>query len=123
MVPAVMASRSLVEPGRYFRHRDGGWPNLNGDNMRRTRFHALVLLAIASLAVPASAEDAVDVEKAKAEGKVVWYTSTPIEQAQKIADAFQKEYGIKVEMFRSGGRRSCAASSRRWTPGASPPTC
>src|SRR5215472_981137 len=71
--------------------------------MRRTGLHALILLAIASLAVPASAEDAVDVEKAKAEGKVVWYTSTPIEQAQKIADAFQKEYGINVEMFRSGG--------------------
>ena len=44
-----------------------------------------------------------DVEKAKAEGKLVWYTSTPIEQGQKIVDAFQKEYGIKVEMFRSGG--------------------
>jgi iron(III) transport system substrate-binding protein len=44
-----------------------------------------------------------DVAKAKAEGKVTWYTSTPIEQGQKIADAFQKEYGVKVEMFRSGG--------------------
>ena len=52
---------------------------------------------------PAHAQDAVDVAKAKAEGKVVWYTSTPIGQGQKIADAFQKEYGIKVEMFRSGG--------------------
>ena len=52
---------------------------------------------------PAHAQDAVDVAKAKAEGKVVWYTSTPIEQGQKIADAFQKETGIKVEMFRSGG--------------------
>ena len=52
---------------------------------------------------PARAQDAVDVAKAKAEGKVVWYTSTPIEQGQKIADAFQKETGIKVEMFRSGG--------------------
>src|SRR3954471_15651751 len=64
---------------------------------------AIVLLALASLAPSARAQDTVDVDKAKAEGKVVWYTSTPIEQAQKIADAFQKEYGIKVEMFRSGG--------------------
>src|SRR5262249_48634378 len=68
-----------------------------------TRPYALILLAISSLATSARAQDAVDVEKAKAEGKVVWYTSTPIEQGQKIADAFQKEYGIKVEMFRSGG--------------------
>ena len=57
----------------------------------------------AASAGAAGAQDAVDVAKAKAEGKVVWYTSTPIEQGQKIADAFQKETGIKVEMFRSGG--------------------
>jgi iron(III) transport system substrate-binding protein len=61
------------------------------------------LLALASLLAPAHAQDALDVAKAKAEGKVIWYTSTPIEQGQKIADAFQKETGIKVEMFRSGG--------------------
>jgi iron(III) transport system substrate-binding protein len=64
---------------------------------------AAASLALASLLAPAHAQDAVDVAKAKAEGKVIWYTSTPIEQGQKIADAFQKETGIKVEMFRSGG--------------------
>jgi iron(III) transport system substrate-binding protein len=67
---------------------------------------ASVLVAaslVIGLSAPASAQDAVDVAKAKAEGKVIWYTSTPIEQGQKIADAFQKETGIKVEMFRSGG--------------------
>jgi iron(III) transport system substrate-binding protein len=61
------------------------------------------ILAIVSLITPAQAQDAVDLAKAKSEGKLVWYTSTPIEQGQKIAEAFQKEYGIKVEMFRSGG--------------------
>ena len=61
------------------------------------------LLVMASLSAMAGAEDLVDVAKAKAEGKVVWYTSTPIAQGQKIADAFQRETGIKVEMFRSGG--------------------
>ena len=61
-----------------------------------------VVVAAAS-AGAAGAQDAVDVAQAKAEGKVVWYTSTPIEQGQKIADAFQKETGIRVEMFRSGG--------------------
>ncbi|HEY3030006.1 MAG TPA: extracellular solute-binding protein [Bradyrhizobium sp.] len=69
----------------------------------RTKPYAVILLAVASLAVSAHAQDAVDVAKAKAEGKLVWYTSTPIEQGQKIIDAFQKETGIKVEMFRSGG--------------------
>ena len=67
---------------------------------------AAIALAVTSLVVPARAQDAVDVDKAKAEGKVVWYTSTPIGQGQKIADAFEKEYGIKVEMFRSGGSAS-----------------
>src|SRR3954470_21824473 len=67
------------------------------------RAYAIALFAFINLGPLARAQDAVDVDKAKAEGKVVWYTSTPIEQAQKIADAFQKEYGIKVEMFRSGG--------------------
>lgn len=65
-------------------------------------FTASALLA-AALLTPAHAQDAVDPAKAKAEGKVIWYTSTPIGQGQKIVDAFQKETGIKVEMFRSGG--------------------
>jgi iron(III) transport system substrate-binding protein len=64
---------------------------------------AATLLVLANLLTAAHAQDAVDVAKAKAEGKVVWYTSTPIGQGQKIADAFEKETGIKVEMFRSGG--------------------
>jgi iron(III) transport system substrate-binding protein len=66
-------------------------------------FHAIALLVFGGFLTPAHAQDAVDPAKAKAEGKVIWYTSTPIDQGQKIIDAFQKETGIKVEMFRSGG--------------------
>jgi len=40
---------------------------------------------------------------AKREGKIVWYTSVPIETAQKIANLFEQKNGIKVELFRSGG--------------------
>jgi iron(III) transport system substrate-binding protein len=67
---------------------------------------ARVILAatvMAIVAAPVAAQDATDVAAARREGKVVWYTSTPIETGQKIADLFQKEYGIRVEMFRSGG--------------------
>src|SRR5262245_47002137 len=67
---------------------------------RRT---VLAIVGALTLASAASAQEAVDLAKAKAEGKVVWYTSTPLPQAQKIANAFEKEYGIKVELFRSGG--------------------
>lgn len=51
----------------------------------------------------AYAADAVDMAAAKKEGKVVWYTSTPIATAQKLANLFETEAGIKVELFRSGG--------------------
>jgi iron(III) transport system substrate-binding protein len=74
----------------------------NADMKLASPLCALALLTV-SLLAPAHAQDAVDAAKAKAEGKVVWYTSTPISQGQKIIDAFQKETGIKVEMFRSGG--------------------
>src|SRR5262249_59885585 len=63
---------------------------------------ALCTAALIALS-PAYAQDAVDVAKAKAEGKVSWYTSTPIEQAQKIAALFKQQTGIEVELFRSGG--------------------
>src|ERR1700724_1872357 len=60
-------------------------------------------LAGAGFLTPAWAQDPVDIAKAKAEGKVVWYTSTPVEEAQRIADLFRMETGISVELFRSGG--------------------
>jgi iron(III) transport system substrate-binding protein len=51
----------------------------------------------------ACAADAVDAAAAKSEGKVVWYTSTPIETANKIAKQFEASTGVHVELFRSGG--------------------
>jgi iron(III) transport system substrate-binding protein len=47
--------------------------------------------------------DAVDVAAAKREGAVTWYTSTPVAAGQHIANEFEKRYGIKVEMLRTGG--------------------
>jgi iron(III) transport system substrate-binding protein len=64
---------------------------------------AIALVVLAFAAGPASAADPVDVAAAKKEGKVVWYTSMPIETAQKLATLFQQTTGIAVELFRSGG--------------------
>src|SRR5690242_18234473 len=64
---------------------------------------AAAALGAALAAGPAALAQGVDVAAAKKEGKVVWYTSTPIELAQQIATEFEKETGIKVELFRSGG--------------------
>lgn len=63
----------------------------------------LALLVTLGFAASVQAQDAVDAAAAKKEGQVVWYTSTPIEQAQKISALFQQKTGIPVELFRSGG--------------------
>src|SRR5262245_10537125 len=64
---------------------------------------AVTAAILLGLAAPARAGDPIDVAAAKKEGKVVWYTSTPIATANKIVKAFEAETGIKVELFRSGG--------------------
>ncbi|WP_188517874.1 ABC transporter substrate-binding protein [Alsobacter metallidurans] len=69
---------------------------------RRSVLAGAVALSLAMMAPAAYAAD-VDMAAAKKEGKVVWYTSTPIETAQKIANLFEAKHGIKVELFRSGG--------------------
>jgi iron(III) transport system substrate-binding protein len=70
---------------------------------RRSILTGAVALAAPGLIGRAFAADAVDVAAAKREGKVVLYTSAPLASAQKIVNAFQQEYGIAVEMFRTGG--------------------
>ena len=73
--------------------------------MNWIRLAACILALL--VAGPAMAQtftpDTVDMAAAKKEGAVTWYTSTPVGTAQKIANMFQAETGIKVELFRSGG--------------------
>ena len=64
---------------------------------------AIAIVALGLSGALGQAQDAVDIAAAKKEGKLVWYTSTPVNIGQKIVDMFQKEHGITVEMFRSGG--------------------
>ncbi|MGH7265656.1 MAG: extracellular solute-binding protein [Candidatus Rokuibacteriota bacterium] len=71
--------------------------------MRRFGLSTLIVLLALVPLVAARAQDTVDLAAAKKEGSVTWYTSTPVETAQKIASLFQTETGIKVELFRSGG--------------------
>jgi iron(III) transport system substrate-binding protein len=72
----------------------------------------VTLLAVAlplTLSLPLRAEagpftpDPIDMAAAKKEGSVSWYTSTPVETAQKLAKKFEEQTGIRVQLFRSGG--------------------
>src|SRR5712691_1900983 len=65
------------------------------------RLMACAALFIAGSIAPAFAQ-AVDMDAAKREGKMVWYSSVPVETAQKIGNLFEKKTGIQVELFRSG---------------------
>ncbi len=69
-----------------------------------TRLLAAAFAVATALSIGAAkAADKVDVAAAKKEGKVVWYTSTPIKTAQKLATLFEHQTGVHVELFRSGG--------------------
>ena len=70
---------------------------------KRVVLAGLAAVVFGALAAPSQAADSADMAAAKAEGKVSWYTSTPIETANRIAKLFEDQTGIKVEMFRSGG--------------------
>jgi iron(III) transport system substrate-binding protein len=68
----------------------------------RRAFSAGATALLALGARPALAQT-VDMAAAKREGKIVWYTSVPVETAQKISNMFEQKTGIKVDLFRSGG--------------------
>jgi iron(III) transport system substrate-binding protein len=72
------------------------------ETLTRQRLLACAALVLAAGIAPAFAET-VDMAAAKKEGKLTWYTSVPVETAQKISNLFQEKSGIKVELFRSGG--------------------
>jgi len=70
---------------------------------RRSVLAGAAVLGLPRLSNPAAAAEGVDLAAAKREGKVSLYTSAPIAAAQKVATAFEQKFGIKVELFRSGG--------------------
>jgi iron(III) transport system substrate-binding protein len=66
------------------------------------------LVAAGFLGGAASAQDfkpdPVDEAAARREGALTWYTSTPVAAAQYIASEFERRYGVKVELLRTGGQ-------------------
>lgn len=64
---------------------------------------ALVFILTAPALGQGFKPDPVDAEAAKKEGPVSWYTSTPVELAQALANKFEAETGIHVQLLRTGG--------------------
>jgi ABC-type thiamine transport system substrate-binding protein len=43
------------------------------------------------------------VEAAKKDGELVYYTTMTLDQSKQVVDRFEKKYGVKVTLFRTGG--------------------
>jgi iron(III) transport system substrate-binding protein len=65
---------------------------------------AMVTLGLLATGAQAQTPDPVDIEAARREGTLSWYTSTPIVMAQQLAGKFEQQTGIKVQLLRSGGQ-------------------
>lgn len=62
----------------------------------------MAVTAMLGLLAPAAAADAALIAAAKKEGEVVWYTAFIVNQlVRPAADAFEKQYGIKVKHVRA----------------------
>ena len=78
--------------------------------LKRPCFYCVSLLLVVLIVgvFATGAKSATLEEKAKKEGKVTWYTAMPTRVAEVLKVAFQKKYGISVNMFRSGGEKVLA---------------
>lgn len=74
----------------------------------RTQFSLAAAVVLAALWIPAigrsqSNPDPKLVESAKKEGQFVYYTTMTLDQSKAVVDRFEKKYGIKATLFRTGG--------------------
>jgi iron(III) transport system substrate-binding protein len=70
------------------------------------RVSAVLFVLIFIVPVVARAQGSADqkvVEAAKKEGQLVYYTTMTLDQSKMVVDRFEKKYGIKTTLFRTGG--------------------
>ena len=83
------------------------------------RIPVQTLLCLLLLSTVVRAQDAQLVERAKREGRVVLYTSLAPTESAPLAGAFEKKYGVKVELWRAASgkvvqRTITEAQARRY---------
>ena len=72
----------------------------------KNRLTAVVVLATLWMPVFGWSQSSPDpklVEGAKKEGQFVYYTTMTLDQSKAVVDRFEKKYGIKATLFRTGG--------------------
>jgi iron(III) transport system substrate-binding protein len=70
------------------------------------RFAGLCLLALLCVPATAGSQAAPNpklLEAAKKEGEVIYYTTMTLDQSKAVVDRFEKKYGIRATLFRTGG--------------------
>jgi iron(III) transport system substrate-binding protein len=68
-----------------------------------TAIFVLSLLWIPAGVWPQTAPNPKLVEAAKKEGEVIYYTTMTLDQSKAVVDRFEKKYGIRATLFRTGG--------------------
>ena len=68
------------------------------------RAFALALFGFAALSAAAQIDPAL-VEKARREGAITLYTSMQVVDSRPLSEAFEKKYGIKVNLWRASGEK------------------
>jgi iron(III) transport system substrate-binding protein len=70
------------------------------------RFAGLCLLALLCFPATAGSQAAPNpklLEAAKKEGELIYYTTMTLDQSKAVVDRFEKKYGIRATLFRTGG--------------------
>jgi iron(III) transport system substrate-binding protein len=60
-------------------------------------------LTLPAVAWPQSSPNQKLIDAAKKEGELVYYTTMTLDQSKAVVDRFEKKYGIKATLFRTGG--------------------
>lgn len=81
---------------------------MNGGLVRRVGLVAFaVFLSALQLAWGQADDKAKQIEAAKKEGKLIWYTSTNVTESKPLLDDFEKLYpAVKGEIFRASGEKT-----------------
>jgi len=87
---------------------------------RAVNLIAAFLSLLGLLPVPRVEAQAIDIEAAKKEGKVIVYAAVPPQTMKAVNEPFEKRYGIKVEYWRASTTGVLERALNEWRVGTAP---